>query len=140
MTGSSADGAASAEGLHGHDSTLALGVPLAIGLVWAALPQNRLALAAQALLCVVAVGVFLIHAKRASRHWGRIDESWALIASDRRGPMAPQEVAARHAAPGLYVSDTPEVRSTIAAGLGMLRRSRFPLYCTRAPAPEQAPP
>lgn len=140
MTGSSADGAASAEGLHGHDSTLALDVPLAIGLVWAALPQNQFTLAPQSLLCVVAVGVFLIHAKRASRHWGQIDEPWDRIASDRCGPMAPEEVAARHAAPGLYVIDTPEVRSKIAAGVGMLRRSRFPLYCTRAPAPQQALP
>jgi hypothetical protein len=48
-------------------------------------------------------------------------------------------VAARHAA-ALYFVDVPEVRQKIAACVTLLRRTRFPLYCSRPSTPEPAAP
>lgn len=125
--------------LYGHYSTLALGVPLALGLIWAALPQTALARGVQAVLCAAALVVFALHARQSVRTWGSADESWAVIASDMRGNLPPEDVAARHAA-ALYFLDTPDVRRKITACVGMLRTSRFPLYCSRPAAPEPATP
>jgi hypothetical protein len=125
--------------LYGHYSTLALGVPLALGLVWAALPQTAMARGVQAILCVAALVVFTLHARQSVRTWGSADESWAVIASDMRGDRPLEEVAAQHAG-DLYFLDTPDARAKISKCVGMLRCSRFPLYCTRPTAPEPAAP
>jgi hypothetical protein len=125
--------------LYGHYSTLALAIPLALGLVWAALPQTIVARGAQAILCLTALVVFTVHARQAVRNWGSGAESWALIATDMRGELPPEEVAARHAA-SLYFLDTPDVRAKIAACVGMLRRTTFPLYCARPASPEPPSP
>jgi hypothetical protein len=125
--------------LYGHYATLALGVPLALGLVWAMLPQTAIARSAQAVLCLTALVVFAVHARRAVRNWSRADESWAVIASDMRGDLPPEDVAARHAA-ALYFVDVPEVRQKIATCVTLLRRTRFPLYCSRPATLESAPP
>jgi len=125
--------------LYGHYSTLALGVPIALGLVWAALPQTLAARSIQALLCLVTLVVYSIHARQSIRNWGSADESWAAIASDMRGELPPDAVAARHAAT-LYFLDTPDVRRKISASVEMLRRTRFPLYCSRSAAPELPSP
>ena len=125
--------------LYGHYSTLALGVPVALGLIWAALPQTALARGIQVVLCAAALVVFTLHARQSVRNWGSADESWAVIASDMRGTLPPEDVAARHAG-ALYFLDTPDVRTKIAACVGMLRGSRFPLYCSRPAAPEPAAP
>ena len=73
------------------------------------------------------------------RNWGSGAESWAVIASDMRGDLPPEDVAARHAA-ALYFVDTPDVRTKIADCVALLRRTQFPLYCSRPPVPEPAPP
>jgi hypothetical protein len=125
--------------LYGHYSTLALAIPLALGLVWAALPQTITARGAQAILCLTALVVFTVHARQAVRNSGSGAESWALIATDMRGELPPEEVAARHAA-SLYFLDTPDVRAKIAACVGMLRRTTFPLYCARPASPEPPSP
>ena len=125
--------------LYGHYSTLGLGVPIALALVWAALPQTAAARSAQAVLGLAALVVFAAHTRKTLRTWGSTDESWAVIATDLRGELSPEEVAARHAA-ALYFVDTPDVRSKIAACVAMLRRTRFPLYCSRPAAPEPAAP
>lgn len=125
--------------LYGHYSTLALAVPVALGLIWAALPQTAAARGVQAVLCVVALVLFTVHTRKSVRNWGSGGESWAVIATDMRGDLPPEDVAARHAA-ALYFVDTPDVRQKIAACVGMLRTSQFPLYCSRPPAPEPAPP
>jgi hypothetical protein len=119
--------------LYGHYATLALGVPVALALIWAALPQGRFARTAQALLCCVALVVAVNHARRSVRNWGAMDETWAVIASDIRGSLPPDEVAARHVA-ALYFLDAPDLRRKIADAVAMLRRTRFPLYCSRSPA------
>jgi hypothetical protein len=62
-----------------------------------------------------------------------------VIASDLRGDLPPEDVAARHAA-ALYFVDVPEVRQKIAACVSLLRRTRFPLYCSRPSTPEPAAP
>jgi hypothetical protein len=125
--------------LYGHYATLALGVPLALGLVWAALPQTAIARGVQAVLCLTTLVVFAVHARQAVRNWSSADESWAVIASDLRGDLPPEDVAARHAA-ALYFVDVPEVRQKIAACVTLLRRTRFPLYCSRPSTPEPAAP
>jgi len=125
--------------LYGHYSTLALGVPVALGLVWAALPQTAVARGVQAALCMVALVVFATHARKSVRNWGSGAESWAVIATDIRGTLPPEDVAARHTA-ALYFVDTPDVRRKIADCVALLRRTQFPLYCSRPAAPEPAPP
>ncbi|GEM_PF-1770061 len=120
--------------LYGHYSPLALGVPVALALVWAALPQAPAARVVQAVLCIVALAVASNHAKRAVRHWGMQDESWAVIASDMRGVLSPEDVAARHAA-ALFFIDTPDTRRMIATAIAALRETTYPLYCTRPAAP-----
>ena len=125
--------------LYGHYATLALGIPLALGLIWAALPQTAIARGAQAVLCLTTLVVFAVHARHAARHWSSVDESWAVITSDLRGDLPPEDVAARHAA-ALYFVDVPEVRQKIAASVSLLRRTRFPLYCSRPSTPEPAVP
>ena len=125
--------------LYGHYSTLALAVPVALGLIWAALPQTAVARGVQAVLCIVALGLFTLHARQSVRNWGSGAESWAVIASDMRGDLPPEDVAARHAA-ALYFVDTPDVRTKIADCVALLRRTQFPLYCSRPPVPEPAPP
>ncbi|MFM8415215.1 MAG: hypothetical protein ACKOCX_10875 [Planctomycetota bacterium] len=124
--------------LYGHYATLTLGVPLSLGLIWATLPQTRAARAMQAVLCIVAVTVAVVHARQAVRNWRSGDESVAVIATDMRGSLPPDEVAARHAA-ALYFIDTPDIRRKIAEGIALLRRTSYPLYCTRTspPAPTQ---
>lgn len=119
--------------LYGHYSTLALGVPVALALVWAALPQTRSARVAQSLLCVVALIVAGDHAKRAMRTWGSGAQPWAVIATDMRGDMPPDDVAARHAA-ALFFIDTPDTRRKIATAVAALRKTTYPLYCTRPAA------
>lgn len=125
--------------LYGHYSTLSLGVPIALGLVWAALPQTAVTRGVQSLLCLVTLVVYSVQARQAVRSWGSGDESWAAIASDMRGELPPDTVAARHAA-ALYFVDTPDVRTKIATSVEMLRRTRFPLYCSRSPASEPMDP
>ena len=125
--------------LYGHYATLALGVPLALGLVWAALPQTAVARGAQAVLCLTTLAVFAVHARQAARNWSSADEAWAVIASDLRGDLPPEDVAAKHAA-ALYFVDVPEVRQKIAACVTLLRRTSFPLYCSRPSTPEPAAP
>jgi hypothetical protein len=125
--------------LYGHYATLALAVPVALGLVWAALPQTAAARGVQAALGMVALVVFTVHARKSVRNWGSGDESWAVIATDMRGDLPPPDVAARHAA-DLYFLDTPDVRQKIADCVALLRRTQFPLYCSRPSAPEPAAP
>lgn len=120
--------------LYGHYSTLALGVPVALALVWARLPQGPFARTFQALLCCVALVVAVNQARRSIRYWGSAAEASASIASDMRGSLPPDEVAARHAG-ALYFLDEPEPRRKIADAVAMLRRTRFPLYCSRPAAP-----
>lgn len=125
--------------LYGHYATLALGVPLALGLIWTTLPQTAFARGAQAVLCLTTLVVFAVHARQAARNWSSADESWAVISSDLRGDLPPEDVAARHAA-ALYFVDVPEVRQKIAACVSLLRRTRFPLYCSRPATPEPVAP
>ncbi len=119
--------------LYGHYSTLALGVPVALALVWAALPQTPAARVVQSLLCVVTLVVAADHAKRAVRTWGSGAESWAVIATDMRGNDSPEDVAARHAS-ALFFVDTPETRRMISTAIAALRTTTYPLYCTRPAA------
>lgn len=125
--------------LYGHYSTLALGVPVALALIWAALPQTAAARGVQVVLCLTALVVFTAHARKTLRAVGSATESWAMIATDMRGDLPPEDVAARHAA-ALYFVDTPAVRTKITACIAMLRQTRFPLYCSRPSAPEPATP
>lgn len=125
--------------LYGHYSTLALAVPVALGLVWTTLPQTTAARGMQAALCMVALVVFAAHARKSVRNWGSGAESWAVIATDIRGTLPPGDVAARNAA-ALYFVDTPDVRRKIADCVALLRRTQFPLYCSRPSAPEPATP
>lgn len=120
--------------LHSHYSSLLLGVPVCLQLLWVALPQGRLARGFQALLCVVALAVYVHHARHAARRPSWEAESWAGTIAALRGPLSPEAVAARHT-PELYFLDTPEVRDNIAACVTMLRRTTFPLYCVRTGPP-----
>jgi hypothetical protein len=120
--------------LYGHYSTLALGVPVALMLVWAAVPQVPVARVVQAVLCIAALLVAANHAKRAIRNWGSGAQEWAVLATDMRGALSPEDVAARHAA-ALFFIDTPATRGMITTAIAALRKTTYPLYCTRSAAP-----
>jgi hypothetical protein len=120
--------------LYGHYATLAVGVPVAMGLIWAALPQTRAARVVQAALCVAAIVIAFKHAKAVVRTWGSSAEEWAVLTTAMRGELSPEEVAARHART-LFFVDTPDTRHTIAVAIASLRRTTFPIYCTRQSAP-----
>ncbi len=122
--------------LYGHYSTLALGVPVAIGLIWAALPQTRAARVVQAALCIAALMIASEHARKTIRSLGSGREQWAVIATDMRGELSAEDVAVRHGA-ALFFIDTPDTRRMIARGITALRSTTYPLYCTRQPQPPQ---